>query len=324
MEPMLLGAALLVAFVNGANDNMKGVATLYGSGALAYGPALALGTFATAAGGMASLLLARGLADAFSGKGLVLESALSESFLAAVAMGAALTVLLATRLGFPVSTTHALVGGIVGAGFLASGSELRLDALGGVFALPLLVGPVVAIGLASLGLRLIRRGVPPGTAPGTPEVAEPSTRRLGTTGHLVSASLVSFARGLNDTPKILGLLLGVALFSPATNALAIVASMSLGGLIAGRRVAETLAHKLTPMRPHQGLVANLTTSLVVIGASSVGLPVSTTHVSSGGILGIGAQGRSLRRGPVAEMLGAWVVTLPLAAILAAGVLWVLR
>ncbi len=122
MELVLLGAALLVAFVNGANDNIKGVATLYGSGALTYGPALALGTFATAGGGMASLLLARGLADAFSGKGLVPDSALSESFLTAVAMGAALTVLLATRLGFPVSTTHALVGGIVGAGFLASGS----------------------------------------------------------------------------------------------------------------------------------------------------------------------------------------------------------
>ncbi len=138
--------------------------------------------------------------------------------------------------------------------------------------------------------------------------------------HLLSASLVGFARGLNDTPKILGLMLGLGISSPKLGALAIAAAMALGGWLAARRVADTLATKITPMTPAEGLAGNLATSLLVVGASRLGLPVSTTHVSTGGIFGIGAASGRLHRRMASEVVLAWVVTLPVAAALAAGLI----
>ena len=316
METLILLGALFLAFTNGANDNFKGVATLYGSGELAYRPAILLGTGATALGGFVSLFAAQALAHAFSAKGLVPDAALSDAFLAAVALGAAATVLLATRLGFPVSTTHALVGGLTGAGFAASGPELNVQALGGAFALPLLASPVVATGLATLGLRAMRlRG-----SAATKAATSPGVRR----GHLISAGLVSFARGLNDTPKILGLLIGASVVTVKVGVGLIILAMAAGGLVAARRVAETLAQRITPMSPLQGLIGNATTAVLVIGASGLGFPVSTTHVSTGGIFGIGADSGSLRWGSVGSILAGWLTTLPVAAVLSAGALWVLR
>jgi PiT family inorganic phosphate transporter len=155
-------------------------------------------------------------------------------------------------------------------------------------------------------------------------VAGISAQRAVTSGHLLSASLVGFARGLNDTPKILGLVVGASIFSPAAGTLAITVAMALGGVVAARRVAETLAEKITPMTPAQGLGANLASSLLVIAASRFGLPVSTTHVVTGGIFGIGATEGALRWRATTEILAAWVTTLPLAAALGAGLTWGLR
>ena len=133
----------------------------------------------------------------------------------------------------------------------------------------------------------------------------------------MSASLVGFARGLNDTPKILGLMAGVGVASLSLGALSIAIAMAVGGWWASRRVTETLAHGITDLRPAEGLAGNLTTSLLVIGASGLGLPVSTTHVSAGGIFGVGASTGRTRRGMVAQIAGAWLLTLPVAAAIAA-------
>ncbi len=329
MAELVLAAALLLAFVNGANDNMKGVATLYGSGALSYRKALALASASTILGSVASLALASGIVLAFSGKGLIPPLLLDSSVLAAVALGAAGTVLLATRLGMPISTTHALVGGLVGAGFVVAGAELNLGALGTAFLLPLVAGPVLAIGLAFAMLRTGRGAArrlgmagagPQPKALGQGPVAGSRARAAISTGHLLSASLVGVARGLNDTPKILGLVVGVSILSPVAGTLAITAAMAAGGLVAARRVTETLAKKITRLTPPQGLGANLSTSMLVIAASRFGLPVSTTHVSTGGIIGVGTAG-SLEWRAVAEILAAWLTTLPLAAALAAAVMW---
>lgn len=319
-------AAVVLAFVNGANDNMKGVATLYGSGALSYRAALGLATASTASGSLVSVALGSALVRAFSGKGLVPDALLSAELLTAVGLAAALTVLLATRLGFPVSTTHALVGALAGAGWCAAGDHLELGALGGVYLLPLLASPGVALGLAwgigRTGSWLGGRG-DPRRAPGVGRV-DPAcgsaipTRRLHL-AHLVSAGAVGFARGLNDTPKILGLVLGAGAASSISAALLVTAAMAVGGILAARRVTETLAHRITPMTPDQGFAANLATSLIVIGASRFGLPVSTTHVSTGGIFGIGVPTRKLRWAPAASVVGAWVATLPIAAALGVGI-----
>src|SRR5205085_4348248 len=122
---ILLLAVLFLAYSNGANDNFKGVATLFGSGTCTYRRALAWATLTTLAGSLLALYLAGGLVESFKGKGLVPDAVTRQpAFLLAVSLGAALTVLLATRIGMPVSTTHALTGGLVGAGLLAAAGEV--------------------------------------------------------------------------------------------------------------------------------------------------------------------------------------------------------
>ncbi len=364
MSWLLLCSGLLLAFVNGANDNLKGVATLFGSGTLSYRQALALATASTALGSLLSVLLATALVEAFSGNGVLPPEFLDTTFLASVTCAAAITVSAATTLGMPISTTHALLGGIVGAGAVSAGSAVDFGALASGFALPLLVSPFLAIALAYLlqhgGSKLGRRAgvgevscICLGASELSPVdggvaavramplrvsrdkvVADARSCRVHghtglqvrqaiSAGHLLSGSLLGFARGLNDTPKIVGLLAGASLLAPLSAAIAVGGCMAIGGIIAARRVTETLAKRLTPMTPAQGLAGNLTASLLVIGASNFGLPVSTTHVSVGGILGVGASTGGLQKRTSAEVLTAWLLTLPFSALLAASLAFAL-
>lgn len=322
----LLLAVCFLAYANGANDNFKGVASLYGSRTASYRTALAWATVTTAAGSLAAFFLATELLKKFSGKGLVPDALTAQpEFLLAVALGAGGAVLLATLLGFPISTTHGLTGALCGAGFVAVGGEVNLAALGKGFLLPLLLSPLLAVAVGA-GIYLVfrftrlqlavekelcvcvgaERSVLPVARPGgvfaveslpvvtvaTGQVAECSQRYAGrllglSAGravdvvHFLSAGAVSLARGLNDTPKIAALLL-------VAGALA----MAVGGWLNARKVAETMAHKITGMNPGQGLAANLATAALVTSASWHGLPVSTTHVSVHGhrLDGAGRQG----------------------------------
>src|SRR5918994_6510051 len=149
MSWAIIAGALLVGLANGANDNFKGVATIFGSATSSYRTALAWGTVTTLAGSALALALAGALVDTFSGAGLVPDAtAESERFLTAVAIGAGLTVLLASALGLPISTTHALVGALVGAGLAAVPGAVDVSLLGSKFLLPLILGPLLAIVLA--------------------------------------------------------------------------------------------------------------------------------------------------------------------------------
>ena len=141
--------------------------------------------------------------------------------------------------------------------------------------------------------------------------------------HWLSSALTSFARGLNDTPKIvaLGVAASVVLAIDGSSFYVLVALfIGAGSLIGGFRVTETLARKVTPMTPGEGFAANLVTTLLVGLASLYALPVSTTQVSSSAIIGIGLRrgGRGVHWGKVREMLFAWVITLPAAALAAGG------
>ena len=147
--------------------------------------------------------------------------------------------------------------------------------------------------------------------------------------HWGSSALTSFARGLNDTPKIvaLGILAAATVgISGFPFYLAIAVAMGVGSLIAGFRVTETLARKVTPMSPGEGFAANLVTTLLVGAASLAALPVSTTHVSSSAIIGIGLHrgAESIRWRTVRDMLLAWLVTLPVSALVSAGMFALLR
>ena len=147
---VLFFAACFLAYSNGANDNFKGVASLYGSRATTYRTALGWATITTLAGSITSIFVAQGLLKKFSGKGLVPDVlVISDHFLLAVVLGAALTVILATLTGFPVSTTHGLTGALVGAGVLAVGKHVNFTALQKSFLIPLLLSPILAIALGA-------------------------------------------------------------------------------------------------------------------------------------------------------------------------------
>ena len=308
LTSILFLAVCFVAFTNGANANFKGVASLYGSGTTTLRTALYWGTATTFAGSLAAMFLAEGMLKKFSGRGIVLDSLVqSPEFLTAVALGAALTSFLATRLGFPVSTTHALVGALLGAGLAGSGTEVHFAALGKSFLYPLFFSPIVAAILGALGYLILRalRLAP-----------DHRTRTLDVL-HYLSAGAASFARGLNDTPKMVALLLVVPNLDIRWGGLIIAIVIALGGLLDADKVAETLGKKVTAMNPGQGFAASLVTAGLVTTASFHSLPVSTTHVSVGSLLGMGVITGQAKWRTVGEILLAWVSTVPCGALLAA-------
>jgi len=305
---LLILAAACVAFTNGANANCKGVASLYGSGTTSLRVAVWWGTAATFAGGLAALFFAQGLLKTFSGRGLVPDAlAQSPEFVIAVALGAALTSFLATRLSFPVSTTHALTGALVGAGLASGDHTVHLGALGKTFVQPLLLSPVLAVAAGVLIHFLLKavRLLP-----------DHRTRTLDTL-HFISGGAASFARGLNDTPKMAALLLIAHALDVRWSILAIAVVIAIGGLLDARNVAETLAKKVTDMNPGEGFAANVATALLVTTASYHSLPVSTTHVSVGSLLGIGIITRKAHWPSVGQIVLSWLITLPCGAALAA-------
>ena len=135
--------------------------------------------------------------------------------------------------------------------------------------------------------------------------------------HILSAGAASFARGLNDTPKMAALLLLVPRLSASEALVFTAAFIALGGLLDYRRVAETLGTKLTGMDPAQGFAASLVTAGLVTGAGLYSLPVSTTHVSVGALVGIGGFARRAHARKAAEVFAAWITTVPCGAASAA-------
>jgi len=308
--PFLL--VLFLAYANGANDNFKGVATLYGCGITDYKGALRWTTFTTLLGSFAAIFFAAVLLKSFSGKGLVPDSVVVlKSFSLSVALAAALTVMIATYCGCPISTTHALTGGLVGAGFLASSQGVHLEKLGSAFLLPLLISPFLAFIAATLLFAILKKILAPHSI---------WIKRL----HFLSSGTVCFARSLNDTPKIAAILLIGAEFSFPLAISLVAVAMALGGILHSRKIAETLSHRVTPMDEAQGLLANLTTGALVIGASKLGLPVSTTHVACGSLFGIGTYTQQADYKVIRGIILSWVMTLPVAAILGGLSFWCLN
>ena len=360
---LLAAVVAALAFANGANDVSKGVAPLVGSGVAGYRAAIAWGTAWTAIGAALGAAFAGAMLTTF-GAGL-LAPGVTPGFAAAAAalVGTAAWVALATRTGLPVSTTHSLIGAVIGATLLAAGPEaIRWSALGGKVVLPLLLSPVVAFALtAGVAWALENLGgvtanssdclcvVPtPALAlsarPGQPAVllrqqplhvtvtgsadacarAPAGTLRLTLgQGQWLTSAAVSLARGMNDAPKMVALGLAAAALLPSGTVqapalfLTVAAGMVAGGLVAGRRVTHLLSEKVTTLDTGTGLAASAVTALLVSVGAVYGLPMSTTHVASGGLAGVGAQRGSLNRTTMGQMALAWVVTLPASAALAA-------
>ncbi len=361
-----VATALLLAFANGANDNFKGVATLYGSSTTSYRLALVWGTLTTLCGSALSVAFAHELLLRFSGKGLVADEVLAlPGFGVSIGFGAAATVLLASRLGFPISTTHAILGAMIGSA-VAESNSVAWGNVGGKLVLPLLLSPLVAIVATMLLYVLLRQiriatGVTRETCVCSgPEVIEviPSgdfamaaarvevlTVSLGSATtcreryagtafgvdagrtldalHFLSAGLVGFARGLNDTPKIAALLLMSASWGAMPSLLLIGIVMAIGGVSGAKRVAESLSHRITQMNAGQGFTANAVTAFLVTCASRFGMPVSTTHVSCGALFGIGTVNRQADWSFIRTVLAAWCITAPVAGVAAYASRWML-
>jgi PiT family inorganic phosphate transporter len=135
---------------------------------------------------------------------------------------------------------------------------------------------------------------------------------------------VGFARGLNDTPKIAGILLIVGSINFNYFLVTVSVAMAIGGILNAKKVAGTISNKITPMNSGQGFTANLITSLLVTTASVHGLPVSTTHVSVGSIFGIGMVNKSANYKTIFKILSSWFLTLPFAALVSAMLFYLLN
>lgn len=331
MVVILFFATCFLAYTNGANDNFKGVATLFGSGITDFKKAIIWATISTMIGSIAAIFLAQELVKNFSGKGLLSDHLIqSPSFAIAIALGAAITVFGATKIGMPISTTHSLVGALFGSGVVAIGNEFNYEKLVDTFLVPLIVSPLmaaVASFLAYIILNNLRKRInlKKERIISSNGYWQQQENYLGTflgikiqkiidSLHYLSSGIVSFARGLNDTPKIVGLLIVLEFLKLEWSMLIIAMTMALGGLINSKKVGEVMSKKITPMNSGQGLTANLITGLLVTTASIHGLPVSTTHVSVGSILGIGFKTKKANPKIISNILLSWLLTLPIAAL----------
>ncbi|MFN6470889.1 MAG: anion permease [Nostoc sp. SerVER01] len=301
-------ATLFLAYSNGANDNFKGVATLFGSRTCSYQTAIMWSSFTTFAGGVSATFLASTSIKIFSGKGLVPNAiANAPEFHLAVAIAAGLTVLIATLMGYPISTTHSLIGAIVGAGLVAVGLKVNFVALVTSFILPLLLAPIIAI-LLGAGLYSLFDYV-------NSKYHLSFNQKMVDACHFFSAAIISFARGLNYTPKIVSLILIIEYFSIQGGMITIAIAMALGGLLNSQKVAITMSEKITSMNYTQGLSANIVTGVLTIIASQFGLLVSITHLSVGSIFGVGLIPKKFNARVSYQILMSWIFTLPIAAVI---------
>lgn len=371
MEFLAFILVLALAYANGTNDVSKAIATLVGSGITNYRAAILWGTCWTMIGAGAAAFLAGAIVKTFS-QGLVQSGTIiPPTVTMAVLAGSMAWVLLASRTGFPVSTTHALTGAIIGTGLTAfAGETLLWPAVIKKIALPLLLSPFLALGLSYLlypCLRLLAAQwegaclcvIPASRAFvaldaqgstrtlfqtstfGQPVLAVPSQcDRSGLQGlsvgldtvHWLSSGLASFARGTNDAPKIVAMLLlssATATWPSVSIQLAVFGgvalAMGVGSYVGGLRVTQVLAENVTTMNHTEGLSANLATSSLVLLSGILGLPVSTTHVSSSAIIGIGLRNgmHAVRWPTVQSMILAWLITIPATAALAGLLYWML-
>jgi len=351
----IVASVCLLAWVNGANDNFKGVATLFGAGVADYRRALGWGTAATWLGGLAAVYWGQDLLARFSGL-YGQPNWPDPSFALVVGLAAAITVTGATQLGMPVSTTHALVGALTGAA-LASAHDFPWHSLFNTVFLPLLASPIVAMTITSAlypPLRWLRRrlgivkrscvcigavetetlpaevsalvrAVPLQMSVGNMKQCQEiyagrllglSAEKVLTVLHYLSAGLVSFARGWNDTPKIAALVIISPVFQarPSLALLIVAVVMAAGGWLMAERVAKTLSHNITPMNAGQGFTANLATSALVLLANWYALPVSTTHVSGGSLFGLAWLTGQGRLSIIISIALCWVFTVPVSMV----------
>jgi PiT family inorganic phosphate transporter len=321
---VVLGLAVAFDYINGFHDTANAIATSVSTRALKPGWAIAMSATANFVGALTGTAVAETV-----GSGLVdiQPGVASQTVIAAALIGAIVWNLLTWRLGIPSSSSHALIGGLLGATLAASGlGAWQMDGIVTKVLVPLVGSPLVGftIGLLLMALLFnVFRRAHPGRLNSV-------FRRL----QVLSAGYMAFSHGSNDAQKTMGIMT-LALFTagaiesfdvPLWVILTAATAISLGTAAGGWRIIKTMGTKVVKLDPVHGFAAETTAATVIFGASTLGMPVSTTHVISSAIMGVGSSDRmnSVRWAVARSILAAWILTLPASGITAAVAYLVLK
>ena len=316
----LIGVALLFDFLNGLHDAANSIATVVSTRVLSPQVAVVWAAFFNF---IAFLFFGLHVAETI-GKGIVDVDIITPSVVFGALMGAITWNVVTWLLGIPSSSSHALIGGLLGAGISAGGlgvveSSGVIKTSVAIFLSPTL-GMLVAILLVVLTSWLFK--------PVNAGIADRSFRRL----QLVSAAAYSLGHGANDAQKTMGIIavllfsqgmLGSEFYVPFWVVISAQTAMGLGTLMGGWRIVHTMCSKITRLTPHQGFCAETGGAIMLFSATWLGIPVSTTHTITGCIMGVGAARRAsaVRWGVAGNIIVAWIITLPASAVIAALFYW---
>jgi PiT family inorganic phosphate transporter len=316
---IVVATALAFDFTNGFHDTANVVATSISTHALPPRLAVGIAAILNFVGAFVSLEVAATVA-----KGIVDPDVITPTIIFGGLIGAITWNLITWYYGLPSSSSHALIGGIVGATFVAEGSDAIVsDGLLGKVMIPALIAPPLAFAVAGIGI-LTAYAVVGRLRPG------PVSRgfRLG---QIVSGGLLALAHGTNDAQKTMGVIT-LALIAhgdisadnfhvPSWVVISAASAIALGTYTGGWRIIRTMGSRIIKMDPAQGFAAQGAGATVIMAASHFGYPLSTTHVISGGVMGAGAAKRlsAVRWGVAGNIILAWVMTLPAAAVIGGAV-----
>jgi len=323
MTPMIIAVivlALIFDFLNGIHDSSNVVATMISSRAIH--PRLALGITALA-NFVGPFIFGVAVAETI-GHEIVAAEAINNQVLVAALASAIIWNLLTWYLGFPSSSSHALVGGFIGAVLIGAGWQaIQLQGLEKIL-LALFASPLIGYLVGFLVLRLIFLIC---------WNATPKVNYLFKRGQIITALALALSHGANDAQKTMGIITlalvtggFLKLFAVPIWVIGICAGMiALGTALGGWRLIRTLGGKFYKIRPVDGFASQLSSAVVILGASLLGGPVSTTQVVSSAIMGVGAAERvsKVRWGVAQEIATAWLLTIPATALVAAGIYWII-
>ncbi len=305
---VVLGLAVAFDYINGFHDTANAIATSVSTRALKPGWAIGMSAVANFFGALTGTAVARTV-----GSGLIDTQIESQTVIAAALIGAIVWNLLTWRLGIPSSSSHALIGGLLGAALVASGIESwQIEGIVGKVLIPLFASPIIGfiIGLALMVVIFnVFRRAHPGRLNGV-------FRRL----QVLSAAYMAFSHGSNDAQKTMGIMT-LALVTagvldefvvPLWVILVAASAISLGTAAGGWRIIKTMGTKVVKLDPVHGFAAETTAATVIFGATQLGMPVSTTHVISSAIMGVGSSDRfkTVRWGVARTIVTAWFLTIP--------------
>jgi PiT family inorganic phosphate transporter len=321
---IVVAAALAFDFTNGFHDTANVVATVISTRALPPRVAVAMAALLNFVGAFVSLAVAATVA-----KGIVSADSITPNIVFAGLIGAIMWNLATWYFGLPSSSSHALIGGVVGAAFVAVGSSaIEGNGLLGKVVVPALIAPVLAFVVAGIAILLAYRIVGrlrPGPVSGGFKL-----------GQLLSGGLLALAHGTNDAQKTMGVIT-LALIAhgdiakdnfhvPQWVVVSAATAIALGTYTGGWRIIKTMGTRIIKMDAAQGFAAQGAGATVILASSHFGYPLSTTHVINGGIMGAGAAKRlsAVRWGVAGNIAVAWVLTLPAAAVGGAAVWGIAR